>query len=111
MASTRSGEPARMNRRLILASLLALAPAAALAQQRDQRKKGGGASFIQLDTLTATVIRPDGRRGVMTMEVGVDVADSGLHARAAQSTPLLRANYGEVLRTYAAGLTPGTPPS
>jgi hypothetical protein len=104
-----------MDRRLILASLLALAPAAAFAPaalaQEDQRKKGGGASFIQLDTLAATIIRPDGRRGVMTMEVGVDVPDGGLHARAAQSTPLLRAAYSEVLRTYAAGLAPGALPS
>ncbi|SRR5579883_2800012 len=105
-----------MNRRLLLASLFAVAPAAALAtaaiaQEKDQRKKGGGPSFIQLDTLTATIVRPDGRRGVMTMEVGVDVPDGSLHARAAQSTPLLRAAYSEVLRTYAAGLPPGALPS
>jgi hypothetical protein len=99
-----------MNRRLVLASLLALAPATAVAQQ-EERKKGGGASFIQLDALTATTLRPDGRRGVMTMEVGLDVPDPGLRARAMASTPLLRAAYSEVLRAYAAGLAPMTPPS
>jgi hypothetical protein len=101
-----------MNRRgLIVAGLAAaLAPGAALAQEATH-KKGGGLSFIQLDPLSATVTRANGRRGVMTVECGVDVADAGLHARAAQSTPLLRAAFAETLRTYAAGLPPGTPPN
>jgi hypothetical protein len=98
-----------MDRRALIALALALAPA--LARSQDQRKKGGGASYIQLDTLTATIIRPDGRRGVMTVEVGVDIPDSGLHARAAQSTPLLRAAYSDMVRAYAAGLPPGAPPN
>jgi hypothetical protein len=92
-------------------ALGAFAPALARAQDKSQRKKGGGASFIQLDTLTATIVRPDGRRGVMTVECGVDVADAALHARAAQSTPRLRAAFSEVVRTYAAGLPPGSPPN
>jgi hypothetical protein len=102
---------AAMTRRGLIAaaSLLVLAPA--LAHAAEERKKGGGASFIQLPTLTATTLRPDGRRGVMTVEVGLDVADAGLHARAAQSTPLLIAAYSEVVRTYAAGLPPGAPPN
>jgi len=47
----------------------------------------------------------------MTVEVGVDVPDAGLHARAAQSTPLLRAAYSEVIRTYASGLAPSALPN
>jgi hypothetical protein len=100
-----------MNRRLILAALFAAVPVLAAAEGNDQRKKGGGASFIQLDTLTATIMRPDGRRGVMTVEVGVDVPDAGLHARAAQSTPLLRAAYSEIVRAYASGLGPSALPN
>lgn len=88
----------------------ALVPGLALAQEATH-KKGGGLSFIQLDMLSATIMRPDGRRGVMTVECGVDVLDSGLHARAAQSTPLLRAAFSEIVRTYAAGLPPGSPPN
>jgi hypothetical protein len=101
-----------MNRRgLIVAGLAgAFAPGLALAQEATH-KKGGGLSFIQLDTLSATIVRADGRRGVMTVECGVDVLDAGLHARAAQSTPLLRAAYAEIVRTYAAGLPPGSPPN
>jgi hypothetical protein len=102
-----------MNRRgLIVAGLAGLlAPGLALAQEKATHKKGGGLSYIQLDTLSATITRINGRRGVMTVECGVDIADAGLHARAAQSTPMLRAAFAEVLRTYAAGLPPGAPPN
>lgn len=93
-----------MNRRTIVVSLLALAPGLALAQE--QHKKGGGASFIELDPLSATILRPDGRRGVMTVDVGIDVPDPALHARAARSTPLLIAAYSDVVRSFAAGLPP-----
>lgn len=100
-----------MNRRLLLASLLALAPALARAADAPKHKKGGGESFIQMEPLAATIVRPDGRRGVMTVEVGVDAPDPALLARATQSLPLLRANYAEVLRNYATGLPAGTPPN
>ncbi len=101
-----------MNRRGLVPLLLAFAALPALGRAAEAaKKKGGGASYIQLDTLMGTVTRLDGRRGVMTVEVGVDVADAGLHARAAQSTPLLRANFAEVVRIYAAGLPPGSPPN
>jgi hypothetical protein len=99
-----------MNRRsLVVAAALFAAPA--FAHAADQRKKGGGAAFIQLDTLTATVMRPGGQRGAMTVEVGIDVEDGALHARAVQSTPRLQAAYSEVLRIYAGGLPPGAPPN
>ena len=105
-----------MNRRLALAAAVlapigALAPALARAQPKAQRKKGGGESFIQMDTLSATVNRADGRRGVMTVEAGVDVPDLGLRTRAEQSVPRLRAAYAEVLQTYAAGLPPAAVPN
>lgn len=100
-----------MNRRSLFPLALALAALPALARADEERKKGGGASYIQLDPLVATITRPDGRRGVMTVEAGVDVADAGLRARAAQSTPLLHANFAEVVRIYAAGLPPGAPPN
>jgi hypothetical protein len=99
-----------MNRRGLFVAALAAAALPALARA-DERKKGGGENFIQMDTLSATITRADGRRGVITVEVGVDVQDGGLHARAAESVPLLRAAYSEVLRTYAAGLPPGALPN
>jgi hypothetical protein len=100
-----------MNRRLLLAAGLALAPFAARAADPNQRKKGGGDSFIEIDTLTATIMRANGQRGVMTVEVGVDVPDAGLRGRAQASMPLLRSAYDEIVRTYAAGLPPGSVPN
>jgi hypothetical protein len=96
---------------LIAAAPLALAPFGVLAAtQTDEKKKGGGISYIQFRTLTATVFRPDGRRGVLTVEAGVDVPDAGLRARADISQPRLRAAYVQFLETYAGGLPPGSPP-
>jgi hypothetical protein len=103
-----------MNRRhALLAGLvgLALAPAAGRAQEKGQRKKGGGASYIQINTLTATILHANGSRGVMTVESGVDVPDAGLRARAEQAKPLLQAAFDEVVRNYAVGLPAAAVPN
>jgi len=101
--------PAMNRRGLIVAAALLAAPG--LVRAAEQRKKGGGATFIELSTLTATVTRANGSRGVMTVEVGIDIPDTPLRLRAAQSVPLLQSAYAEVLRIYAAGLPPGAPPN
>ena len=98
-----------MNRRLALAALLALAPASALASG-GEKKKGGGVSYIQIQALTASIIRRNDSRGVMTMEVGLDVANEQLREKAASSTPRLRAAYAQVLQIYASGLPAATAP-
>jgi hypothetical protein len=90
-----------------IAVLAALAP---VAQAAEEKKKGGGISFLQIQTLNATIFRGDGRRGVMTVEVGVDIPNGGQRARAAISTPRLRAAYIQVLQTYASGLGGGMAP-
>jgi hypothetical protein len=95
-----------MNRRGLIVATFALAAAPAFARA-EEHKKGGGESYIQLTTLAANVTRPNGQRGVMTVEVGIDVPDGALRERASQSTPLLLSAYGDMLRTYAAGLPPG----
>jgi hypothetical protein len=103
---------AAMNRRRLLFALASaplLAPCAASATE--EKKKGGGLDFIQIPTLTATVTRRDGRHGVITVETGVDVPDRRLHDHAEASTPRLRAAYAQVLMTYAAQLSPGSPPN
>ena len=102
-----------MRRRQIIAALPVLLGALAFAPDlaAEERKKGGGETFIQLQTLTATVIRADGRRGVMTVEAGVDVPDDGLRERADQSTPRLRAAFAQVLQIYATGLPGGGVPN
>jgi flagellar basal body-associated protein FliL len=102
-----------LQRRRLLALTFALAAAAPFAAhgQANEKKKGGGISFVQFQTLTATVFRGDGRRGVLTVEAGVDVADAGLRARVNISQPLLRAAYIQFLQSYAGSLSPGAPPN
>ena len=91
-----------------LSVLTLLAPAALAAEEK---KKGGGLSYVQMPALTATVFRADGRRGVMTVEVGVDIANNGLRNRAQISLPRLRAAYVQMLQAYASGLGAGQAPS
>lgn len=78
------------------------------------RTSGGSgsaqASYLRLPTITANVTRPGGRRGVMTVETGIDTPDAALRTRVAQSAPRLRAAYAAVVQQSANALLPGTPP-
>lgn len=74
---------------------------------------GGGApqnSYMRLPTITANVVRSGGRRGVMTVETGLDTPDAALRTRVAQSAPRLRAAYAAVVQQSANALLPGAPP-
>ena len=102
-----------MDRRQLLALIAtgaAAAPAAALASSKEgEKKKGGGITFIQIQTLAATITRRSGVRGVVTVETGVDVPDAALRERAEKSIPRLRSAYNGLLQQYVAGLSPGSP--
>jgi hypothetical protein len=86
---------------------LLLVSSVAFAAPAD-KKKGGGEAFIQLPTLTATIFREDGRRGVLTVDICLDIA---LRQRANQSIPLLIDAYTRLMLIYAPGLAPGAPPN
>jgi hypothetical protein len=103
---------AAMDRRRLLALVVALAivPLGA-AQAEEKKKKSGGESYLPLDTLTATTIKANGHRGVLTVECGLDVPDPKLREYAALSLPRLRAAYVQTVMTYAAGLVSGAPPN
>lgn len=106
-----------MQRRQILSALALLPlalPGAALAsggEPKGEKKKGGGLSYIQIPTVTATILRGNGRRGVLTVETGVDVADEKLRTRAQQMLPRLRAAFVQSVQVYAAGLNIGSLPN
>jgi hypothetical protein len=105
-------------RRRLLAFIAATALAAPMLgvsglthAQGAEKKKGGGITYIQFPTLTATVFRADGRRGVLTVEAGVDVPDAGLRAKVNLYEPRLRAAYVQLLQDYVYSLGPGAPPN
>ncbi|HYE42035.1 MAG TPA: Tat pathway signal protein [Caulobacteraceae bacterium] len=105
-----------MDRRHLLAAAL-FVPAVATAGSADaassgpkERKKGGGPNFLQLPTLTASVVRLDGRRGVLTVEAGVDAPDAAGFERAEALRPRLRDAYNAALFRFAAALRPGFAP-
>src|SRR5204862_560577 len=84
--STRVRDSFAMNRRLFLFALVLAPPASRANEEKSaEKKKGGGPDYIQIPTLTATIMRRDGRRGVLTVEVGVDVPDRKLRELAEAS--------------------------
>jgi hypothetical protein len=103
-----------MDRRLFLSlsALAAALPAAAAASGGgSEKKKAGGATYIPMQVVLGTTIRPDGRRGVLSVECGLDVPDPALRARTEESVPRLRAAYFQTIQAYAAGLPTGALPN
>jgi len=101
-----------MRRRdLLVLMALCAAPGAAFAADTDKKKKSGGVSYLPIDTLTGATTKPNGRRGVLTVEVGLDVPNGNLRARAQAMMPRIRAAYVQTVMIYAAGLPPGSAPN
>ena len=105
-----------MLRRALLAALAvtALAPLSARASgggEKADKKKGGGETYLQIEPVSATTSPSGGKRGILTVETGVDIPDAALRAYAEKSLPRLRAAYVQVIQVYAAGLPARTPPS
>jgi len=94
---------------LLPALVLALAAPGARVLAAADKKKGGGETYLQLPTLTAAVIHPGGRRGVLMVDVGLDIPDAGLRARAAASIPILRDAYTQFMLSYGPSLGPSPP--
>jgi hypothetical protein len=102
-------------RRALALSFLSLLAAASLAAppalaSSGKEEKTPLVTYFALQPLTATTIRRDGRRGVMTMEAGVQALDPVLMERVQKSEPRLRAAFAQVLMTYTAGMRRGTAP-
>lgn len=99
-----------MNRAvLIVLSAALLASGPALASEAPAKEGAPTGHYVEFSTLTATVLRPDRRRGVMAVDASLDIPDAALRARAVSLTPRLRAAYSQALNVYAAGLPPGRP--
>ncbi|WP_395672960.1 Tat pathway signal protein [Phenylobacterium sp.] len=88
-----------------------VARASAPKKDGDPKKRTGGSSYLPIQPLTATTNKPGGRRGVFTVECGLDVPDAALRTRAEQSVPRLRAAFVQTVQVYAAGLAPSALPN
>lgn len=99
-----------MNRRQLIGLTLSGLAWAGVAHASPEKGGGGKGGYLSLPTATATVLRRDGRRGVMTVETGLDIADGALMERARLSQPRLSAVYNEVVRIAAERLLPDAPP-
>jgi hypothetical protein len=91
---------------LVLLALLlpAALPGPAFAEKKEE------ATYVSVETLTATVLANNGRHQIMTVQAGVDVPDKALHDYAEKVTPRLRDAYTQILELYAGGIVPGSPP-
>ena len=98
-----------MKRRALLIAPLALAATPALASGGGGGGSAGG--YVRYPTITATTIRADGRRGVMTVETGVDAPNAALKLRAEQSQPRMRAVFNILVQREANTLLPGGVPN
>jgi hypothetical protein len=94
---------------LVLACAVSVAPAPATANE-GKKEKAPAVTYFALQPLTAVALRRDGRRGVLTLEAGIEAKDPKLMERAQQSMPRLRAAFAQVLMTYTAGMRRGDPP-
>lgn len=96
--------------------LLMIAPIAiALAEAAPAQAAGGGgkasqSSYLRAPALAATAPLAGGRRGVMTVEPGLDTPDPALRLRAEQSLPRLRAAWFRAVSNYANGMRSGQAP-
>lgn len=110
-----------MNTRLVvvaaafMAALFSSAAAVASGGGGDahgaHKRSTGSESFIELQSVTASVVSDFHAQGLFQVELGVDVPDHALHERALILEPRLRAACSEALRTYAGDeYVPGTPP-
>ncbi|MBS0363268.1 MAG: hypothetical protein JSR98_17980 [Proteobacteria bacterium] len=101
---------------LLIASALPLAaPPVAWAGEdkkaNSKKKKSGGDNYLPIDPLTGTTNKGAGRRGVLSVDCGLQIDDPKLRDYADLSMPRLRAAYVQTVQTYAAGLAPGAEPN
>ncbi len=99
--------PALRSLCLAAAGFLALLTAAEPAEAADspapaQRKTTQSESYIQIEPLYASILDGNRPRGLLLVELGLDVPDATLRARVSQNLPALRDAYVSALLTYAA---------
>lgn len=101
-----------MRRRHLLFTLVAAALAPSpLAHAQEGEGPKTKQRYLQMKTVAVSIVHMGGRRGVLTVEVGVDVPDPSFRNRIELYLPLLYSAYVSALQPYALGLSPGQPPN
>lgn len=94
-----------MKRRDLLTLSLGLAAVPTLAKASEPSSSSADtSSFTPMAILTATLIRSNGRRGVLSVETGLDVPDAAFRERVVQAIPRLRAAHSQIVRAFGAAL-------
>ena len=89
--------------RASLAALALLALAAGGAQATEapaQRKTTQSESYVPLDPMYATILEGSRPRGLLMVELGLDVPDAALRAKVSHALPALRDTYVRLLIAY-----------
>jgi hypothetical protein len=77
----------------------------------DAKKKSGGENYIPINPITGTTNKSGGRRGVLSVDCGLQIEDPKLREFADKSMPRLRAAYVQTIQVYAAGMPSGSEPN
>lgn len=67
--------------------------------------------YLELDAVAVSIVLPNGRRGVLTVALGLNAPQASLRDRLEFYLPLLHSAYVSALQPYAYGLAPGTLPN
>jgi hypothetical protein len=104
-----------MRRRDLLALLAVAAPlgvASSVSAAEDKKKKlSGGDDYIPIDPIIGTTNRSGGRRGVLSVDCGLQIEDPKLRDFADKSMPRLRAAFVQTILVYAASMPAGSEPN
>jgi hypothetical protein len=87
---------------LVLCALGAESAQAAAAPAPAQRKTTQSESFVALDPMYATILEGSKPRGLLMIELGLDVPDTAMRARVSHALPTLRDAYVRSLIAYGA---------
>jgi hypothetical protein len=100
-------------RRRDLLPLILLATALPLPASADEKKKkiSGGENYLPIEAINGATNQARGRRGVLSVDCGLQIEDAKLRSYAEMSMPRLRAAYVQVIQIYAAGLPSGSEPN
>jgi hypothetical protein len=101
----------RLALRPFVCAILACALAAPGVGAADEGGKKAKTPYLELETVAVSVVRPNGRRGVMTVQLGLDAPQAALRDRLQLYLPRLHSAYVSALQPYAYGLAPGALPN